>query len=219
MAAPKTDSDLQDRITRLRERRGGAVTVSDLAEVIEGLMTTLRSDLMATDLKLCSEMEGLARYIHAAKAEIAALRPDQVKEEYIQVAADQLDAVVAATAEATHAIMDATEAVEAVMDTVDAKTREILTAATTRIYEACGFQDITGQRISKVVTVLKHIEAKVDALTAAFSDEIEKLKAQQPPPEEKEARPLTDEDLLHGPQMAGEAKTQDEVDALLKQSR
>lgn len=218
MAAIQAGAGLQERISELRERRAGAVTVSDLAEVIEGLMATVRGELMAADLKLYSEMDALARYIHAAKAEIAALRPDQVKEEYLQVAAGELDAVVAATAEATHAIMDATEAVEGVMDAVDVQTRETLATATTRIYEACGFQDITGQRIGKVVTALKHIEGKVDALTAAFGDEIEKLKAQQLPREEIEDRPLTDEDLLHGPQLAGEAKTQDEIDALLAKS-
>ena len=31
----------------------------------------------------------------------------------------------------------------------------------TRIYEACSFQDITGQRIGKVVTALKAIEGRV----------------------------------------------------------
>ena len=38
--------------------------------------------------------------------------------------------------------------------------------ATTRIYEACGFQDITGQRITKVVNTLKIIEAKVGQLVS-----------------------------------------------------
>ena len=40
--------------------------------------------------------------------------------------------------------------------------------ATTRIYEACSFQDITGQRITKVVTTLKTIEAKVAQIVATF---------------------------------------------------
>ena len=40
--------------------------------------------------------------------------------------------------------------------------------ATTRIYEACSFQDITGQRITKVVAALKAIEAKVAQIVATF---------------------------------------------------
>ena len=43
-----------------------------------------------------------------------------------------------------------------------------LQEATTRIYEACSFQDITGQRITKVVSTLKTIEAKVASIVATF---------------------------------------------------
>ncbi len=87
--------------------------------------------------------------------------------------------------------------------------------AATRIYEACGFQDITGQRVTKVVKTLKDIEERIDALVAAFGSEIEKVKAEQPEPEEKEEKKDSDEDLLHGPQLAKDAKSQAEVDALL----
>ncbi len=87
--------------------------------------------------------------------------------------------------------------------------------ATTRIYEGCGFQDITGQRVTKVVKTLKDIEERIDALVAAFGSEIEKVKADQPEPEEKEEKKDCDEDVLHGPQLAKDAKSQAEVDALL----
>ncbi len=40
--------------------------------------------------------------------------------------------------------------------------------ATTRIYEACSFQDITGQRITKVVATLKTIERKVAHIIGTF---------------------------------------------------
>src|SRR3546814_1118636 len=46
-----------------------------------------------------------------------------------------------------------------------------VSAAVTSIFEACGFQDITGQRITKVVTALQKIETKVDALLNAFGDD------------------------------------------------
>ncbi len=84
--------------------------------------------------------------------------------------------------------------------------------AATRIYGACGFQDITGQRVTKVVKPLEDIEERIDALVAAFGSEIGKFKAEQPEREEKKD---SDEDVLHGPQLAKDAKSQAEVDALL----
>ncbi len=54
----------------------------------------------------------------------------------------------------------------------------------TQVYEACNFQDITGQRITKVVNTLKHIEEKVEALVSAFGDEISKYKKAHPESDE-----------------------------------
>ena len=86
--------------------------------------------------------------------------------------------------------------------------------AVTQVYEACNFQDVTGQRITKVVKALKHIESKVDALVAAFGDEISKYKAAHPTPEKAED-PMSDKALLNGPQLAANAGKQDDIDALL----
>src|SRR3546814_13096527 len=78
-----------------------------------------------------------------------------------------------------------------------------VSASVTSIFEACGFQDITGQRITKVVTALQKIETKVDALLNAFGDDIKRDGAPRPPqkrattPSGAPARP--DATLLNGP--------------------
>ena len=59
------------------------------------------------------------------------------------------------------------------------------------------------------------IEERIDAPVAAFGSEIEKVKAEQPEAEAKEEKKDSEEDLLHGPQLAEDAKSQAEVDALL----
>lgn len=215
MAVGDVDAELGARLEELRRNRDDTVRISEVAEVVHSLMATLKGDLSASDLQIYNELESLASYIETARREIAALRPDEVKEEYLPTAADELDAIVEATAEATNAIMDATESVEKVMSHLPHEDADVLMEATTRIYEACGFQDITGQRITKVVRALKHIEQKIDALVDAFGQEIEKVKEVQPKPEAPpEPAPVTDADLLHGPQLKGEAKSQAEIDAL-----
>ena len=143
------------------------------------------------------------------------MRLDEVKDDYLPTAADELDAIVAATEKATNTIMDATEQIEGLMDKVDPEDASVIMEATSTIYEACGFQDITGQRTTKVVKALKDIEEKIDALVEAFGSEIEKFKNDNPKADEESGRELTDEDLLEGPQLEEQAQTQEEIDALL----
>ena len=217
MATDSVDPELATRLQELGREPGGSVKVEEIAEVVEAILTTMQGDLSAVDVRLYEELESLSRFISEAKSDIAALRPDEVKDEFLPKAADELDAIVEATAEATNSIMDAVGEIEEVMSKLKGKNSEQLMDATTKIYEACGFQDITGQRITKVVGALQHIEEKVDALLNAFGDEIAKYKAANPKTEEAPVEePIpADEDLLHGPQKKEAAMSQADIDALL----
>ena len=66
------------------------------------------------------------------------------------------------------------------------------------VFEACSFQDITGQRISKVVKSVTDVEDRLNALIEVKPDK-EKTE---------------DEKLLHGPALEGEGISQDEIDKL-----
>jgi chemotaxis protein CheZ len=100
---------------------------------------------------------------------------------------------------------------------MDPATAEKITEAVTQVYEACNFQDITGQRITKVVRALKHIEQKVEALVAAFGDEIQKYRSLHPERRQADGTEdkMSDAALLNGPQMPDDAAKQAEIDALL----
>jgi chemotaxis protein CheZ len=134
--------------------------------------------------------------------------------EHLPSATDELDAIVGSTEEATNGILQAMESLEALTAEMDPAMAEKVTEAVTMVYESCNFQDITGQRITKVVKALKHIESKVDALVAAFGDEIAKYKSAHPAPEKTEDK-MSDAALLNGPQLAANAGKQDDIDALL----
>jgi chemotaxis protein CheZ len=96
---------------------------------------------------------------------------------------------------------------------------DVLSKAVTRIYEACSFQDITGQRISKVVTVLQNVETRVDALLSAFGTEggtaASETAASAEEPAATEPAANSDEDLMSGPQLPGTGNSQEDIDALL----
>lgn len=196
--------------------RAPSYTKDEIQEVVQEMISSMEGDLSEMNLKLYAEVESLARYIVTAKSEIAALRPDEIMSQHLPSATDELDAIVGSTEEATNGILQAMESLEALTGEMDPAMAEKVTDAVTQVYESCNFQDITGQRITKVVKALKHIESKVDALVAAFGDEIAKYKSTHPNQEKPVAEdPMSDKALLNGPQLPDNASKQDDIDALL----
>lgn len=198
----------------------------EVTDIVRNILGSMDGDISATDLRLYKEVVDLAKFIETAKQEIAALQPAEIRDEHIRTATDELDAVIGATEKATFAIFDACDAIGAIAGQSDADTSAKLNEQITKIYEACNFQDITGQRISKVVRTLKHIESKVDMIVAAFGSEVRQNHAPRLAKlaaEEAEAavhyEPMSaeeaDKQLLHGPQLPGNAMDQDEIDRLL----
>jgi chemotaxis protein CheZ len=209
MPAKGVDRDLSLRLDAIRREHGDTVRIDQVAEVVGALLGTMSGDINGDDLRLYREIESLADYIHAAKAEIAALRPGEIKNEFIASATDELDAIVGATEAATNEIMDAAEHLESLTPMMEPQVADRLTEITTRIFEACTFQDITGQRITKVVKMLKEIEGRVENLVKAFGSEMDS------PAAKKESAVVSDEDLLNGPQLPSNAADQAEIDRLL----
>ncbi|WP_340118630.1 protein phosphatase CheZ [Pelagibius sp. 7325] len=196
----------------------GSISPDDLLGIVESVIDSMEGDLSAVGLKVYADIEALAKYINTARAEIAELRPDDINSEHLPAATDELTAIVGSTEQATHQIFEAVETIETLTEKMDPAVAEQVSAAVTSIFEACGFQDITGQRITKVVTALQQIESKVDALLHAFGDDIKKdgaprgAQKKTTTPSGKPARP--DEDLLNGPQLPENAISQDDIDAL-----
>ena len=207
MALRDFDKELADRIESLRRERGEMVSVADVAGIVESLLSVSGSG--GPGLRLYGELASLADYIHTARAEIAALHPEEIRTDFIPTATDELDAIVGATETATNLILDACEHIESLAPVVDPSVAERLTDITTEIYQACNFQDLTGQRITKVVKVLKTIEERISTLVKVFGEEVAGATA----PVEKAI--LSDEDLLNGPQLPGNATDQAEIDRLL----
>jgi chemotaxis protein CheZ len=167
---------------------------------IEALIAT-GGDAVSADQRLFAEVARLALLIQQAKQEIAALGASEIGGRFIPEAKDELDAVVGATEAAADAILSAAETIESEAAGLAAAAAAPIRAAVTRIYEACNFQDITGQRIGKVVRTLQHIEARVLRLLGPIDDTPPAVAAEAPR-------------LENGPQLAGAAHGQAEIDAI-----
>ena len=203
-----TGGSVRQRLARPRESHG-TVDRAMMMEVVKAVLTTMSGDLSATETSLLGEVEALGRTINAAKQEIAALRVDDIKERDIPFATDELDAIVAHTAGATHAILESCEMLDEVANAVSGELAVKLQDAVTKIYEACSFQDITGQRITKVVATLKTIETKVAHIITTFGARGAVIEMAAEPPVSAEA------DLLNGPQLPSNAMDQSDIDKLL----
>src|SRR3546814_345608 len=171
MAVAAVKQRITEQLDEL-QKTDGSIDPDNLVGVVEAVIDSLEGDMTAVGLKVYADIEALARYINTARAEIADLCPDDINSEHLPAATDELTAIVGATEQATHTIFEAVEGIETLTAQMDPALAGQVSAAVTSIYEACGFQDITGQRITKVVTALQKIESKVEALLQAFGDDI-----------------------------------------------
>lgn len=158
------------------------------------------------------ELIDLQHIIEESRREIGLVRPADIKGKDIPDATDELDAVVEATAHASGAIMDCCDVIQEKAGEIGGVHGDAIMEQVTKIFEACSFQDITGQRIKKVVKTLKSIEEKVDQLVNVLS---EKLPGAVVEAAKSEKLAIGDEALLNGPQLPANAITQDEIDKLL----
>lgn len=214
MAGPQAKGQKKrtKKTTKKPSRRKGTEAIEQVVASAKSIKKFSKQKFTKSEQSVMLELEHLADYIQAAKVEIGQIRPDDVKDDFLPSAKDELDAVIGAAADATNAIMDSCEIIENVMTEVPKSSADQLMDATTRIYEACTFQDITGQRINKVVTTLQHIEQRIEALVGAFGDEIA---YSHKTPEPKTMDMAEKGDVLEGPQLGDKAKSQSEIDDLL----
>jgi chemotaxis protein CheZ len=209
MAKSPVVDDLTRQIDSARQAQS-SLSRAEIAQMVEEVVGSLDGAFSASEISLYRELSTLAKVIQAAKREIVAVRPDDISAKRIPEAANELDAVVAATAKATGEILDKAENLEKLGATLAPEQRAVINDAVTGIFEACNFQDVTGQRITKVVKTLNYIETKIGALLDAFGEELGEL-----PSEFDEDEREGDAKLLNGPQMPQNANSQADIDAIL----
>lgn len=206
--------ELAERLEQARQEAARPLSRAEVTEIITEVVMSINGDLTPLDLKVYEELNGLASFIQAAKHEISEIRPQDIGDEYIPTATDELDAVVLSTEEATGRILDSAEQLMTIAGEQEDAVQEKLTEIAMEIFEASNFQDITGQRITKVVRALKHIESKIDALIGVLGEEVQRSKAEAECPQQDDGS-VADSDLLNGPQLPQDAIDQDEIDRLL----
>jgi chemotaxis regulatin CheY-phosphate phosphatase CheZ len=162
------------------------------------------------------ELLEMAGSIEKARREVAALQPPDAGNDRILSATSELDAIVSSTERASFDILNSAERL---MDLgsklrrngADPEVCSEIESEVSNIFTACSFQDITGQRTSKVVNALRYIEQRVNAMIAIW--DVEGVKPSTDVPDAfADKRP--DAHLLNGPALEGHGVSQSDVDAL-----
>jgi len=208
---------------RMRDRRGAVIAVDEYHNGLRAIKDWIEraNQRSAEEVHLDvlrRELIDMAASIRKAKLEISAMKPagDDAPNSArrINLATEELDAIVHSTERATTDILNSAERIMEIggriRDAIQASDADQLDMEATNILMACGFQEITGQRISKVVSTLRYLEERVDAMIRIWG--VDGILPEEIPMERKDNRP--DAHLMHGPPLKGGIE-QSVVDALL----
>jgi chemotaxis protein CheZ len=198
-----------DLIAKYADRSREDLSLMDVMSLAEGMADTMHGFFDTLDATLYKEFREIGSSIAEMRTEIGALRPNDIKNGRIPDAGHELEAIVETTESATETIMTSVEAIMAA-DTKDADTYQAeVNDQAIKIMEACSFQDLTGQRISRVIETLTFIETRI----SRFSNAIGAMDGDVELTEEELLEAKRREDLiLNGPQDEKDAIQQGAID-------
>ena len=207
--APKSDAD---------GASDEPVTTEQLDDA-KKLLDTYRAQIEQCE-KLKVELDLIHDAINRTKQEIAVLHGKSFSGDEMSKVTGELGAVVGGTEEATQQILAAAEAIDQAASALtkmtspdqQAQLSEDIQERVVAIFEACNFQDLTGQRISKVMTTMKFIEHHITVMMEIWGG-VDAIKAHAPAIIDTR---VGDARLLNGPKgMDDEGHvSQDDIDAL-----
>src|SRR5664279_127944 len=196
----------------------GASVTHEVAEA-QSLLETYRAQIEQCE-KLKVELDLIYDAINRTKREIAVLHGNSFNGEEMAKVNGELGAVVGGTEEATQQILEAAESIDQAATALSKVTSpdqqkilsEEIQERVVSIFEACNFQDLTGQRINKVMTTMKFIENHITVMMDIWGG-VDAIKSHAPAIVDTREG---DDRLLNGPKLDDDIghASQDDIDAL-----
>lgn len=198
-------------------RRNRIEETQTLLAAMDRLTVSFNETRAATSLDIMRrELQEMSASIVQTRREIASIKPTESGHNKIVSATEELDHIVRSTEQATADILTASERLQAIgMELqaagVEPKLCGEIDELATTIMLACSFQDLTGQRTSKVVHALRYIEQRVNSMIQIWG--VNAADASHAVSDDIDSR--RDKHLLNGPAKDGEGVSQDDIDKLL----
>jgi chemotaxis protein CheZ len=200
-----------------------AEILSELRALREALCagdTLPAASAIPTDTAFKGELGSTHHAVQRTKQEIATLVLTSFTDPEMGRVSQELNAVVSGTETATHRILQAGEEIEEAAKTLAAAIKNVhnqhlardILDQVTKIFEACNFQDLAGQRISKVAATLKFIEEHILRLIEIWGGLDQFLDVQPAAKAEVKKYPK----LVNGPMLEGDngCVSQKDIDAM-----
>ncbi|TRO95430.1 chemotaxis protein CheZ [Glycocaulis profundi] len=211
MPAAEVAARVRESLASLKASDLQDAQVMEVLKLAQQLTDTMQMFFGSLDRSIHQEFCYIADYISKTRDEISKLRPNDIREQRIPVAGAELEAVVTDTEKATEAIMAEAEGLMGTEPTdLDAYKAQV-DEAMMRIIESCSFQDLSGQRVSKVVDSLRHVEKRVSRFAATMG--VDDAEADEDEIAEAERKKKLH---LNGPALGGPETQQDAVDEIIK---
>lgn len=188
-------------------------------DLTKKVLETYKTELTEAH-KIKEELDSIWEAINRTKQEIASVHVTGFNGEQMARVTNELDAIVGGTENATENILAAAEEIDQFAHEISAGVKNEqysamandITEKVVAIFEACNFQDLTGQRITKVVTTLQFIEERIVRMMEIWGgiDSFSEFQPDEIPAKEGDAA------LLNGPRLEEEEghASQDDIDAL-----
>lgn len=201
----------------LDEIRSLKLAAQPAQEMSERVLDSFKRE-MAEAQKIKVELDSIYEAINRTKREIATLHSSGCNGQEFNRVTDELDAVVFGTEQATETILSSAEAIDERASDLHAKLNgdeqgmvSDIQDRVVQIFEACNFQDLSGQRITKVVNTLRFVEERIIRMMDIWGG-IEGFKDIEVELEHR----MGDQALLNGPSLGNDHNiaSQDDIDAL-----
>lgn len=210
MSAQHAAAQVRDAIDNLRSQNVKERQLVDVLALSEELSSAMGTFFTSIDQSVRDEFAAISQFISKARQEIGDLRPTDIRNKRLPAAGEELEAIVQDTEVATEKIMQTAEDVLALSPEHCDDYDQQVQAKMLDIIEACSFQDLTGQRVSKVVNALQHIEERMSRFATEMGIEDHESPEEPLSDEEKRRRDL----LLNGPAIGGPETSQDDIDKM-----
>ena len=203
----------------MSELRAMRALIKPSEQVTQQMIDAYKAQI-AEASKVQGELDPISDAISRTKTEIAVLHGKSFSGDEMAKVTGELGAVVGGTEEATQQILEAAEAIDNAATALSKVTSpdqqkllsEEIQERVVSIFEACNFQDLTGQRINKVMTTMKFIENHITVMMDIWGG-VDAIKAHAPAIVDTREG---DDRLLNGPKVDGDVghASQDDIDAL-----
>ena len=190
-------------------------------KIRQKLHTVTETEDKTESAQIIAELHTMNEQIFQTKQEISGLKPSEGDNSSLSVATMDLSEVVKATEDAANSIMENAENIDEIVAKIKSKLPEgdpdsieadveKLEFVSMELITACSFQDLTGQRINKVVNTLSYVEERLQKLIDIWRIEHGEIDLHEITFAKGDDR--QEKEMIHGPQSSG--MDQSDIDAM-----